>query len=107
MAEDADHVTIRAFAEELEKAGVHVREAVLYGPCAKSTLLCDCEIPVIVVSEAFGGDDLADGRTVLLAAWKTDPRILPVPVHPDAWAAADDDPRLHFAKTEGRPVPLD
>ena len=98
---------IRSYVQQLKAAGIDVTGVVHHGPGAQGIELGIGDIELIVLSPAFGESRIEDGRAVLRAAWETDPRIVPTPMHPDGWAEADRTPRAHYAKLTGVEIPLD
>lgn len=64
----------------------------------------DGPIEVVVVCSAFGQDPLQEGRALWAAVWAVDPRIQPVGVSPEQWAAAEESPILLRASLKGEKI---
>jgi predicted nucleotidyltransferase len=87
------------FLEELERSGVRLVAAYLYGSQATGTASPDSDIDVALISEEFTGDWLEDHRKIVDALLRSDPRIEPVRFRPEQFC--DEHPLAWEIKTRG------
>ncbi len=73
------------YAEALIKKGLRIQKMILFGSYACNKAHQESDIDIAVVSPDFGRDRLEEGKMLLQAAWRVDPRIEPVPVSSDAY----------------------
>jgi predicted nucleotidyltransferase len=98
VAEDAVLAVARAYVARLRERGVPVAAAYLHGAGAIGPVGEYDAIDLIVVSETFGADVVAETRDLMRAAWDVDPRISPTPVSVAKWNDPDDNPGTWWAK---------
>ena len=107
MVEGEVLAVARAYVARLRESGLPVAGAVLHGACVACPPGEFDAIELLVLSERFGRDRVAEGRELVRAAWEVDPRIVPTPVHPAKWAEPDDDPALWEARRTGKEITND
>lgn len=73
------------YAEALIKKGLRIQKMILFGSYACDKARPESDIDIAVVSPDFGKDRFEEGKMLLQAAWRIDPRIEPVPVSSDAY----------------------
>lgn len=85
MAVAADLITeiVKRYIEELEKNGIKIREAVVFGSFVKGTAKEWSDIDVALVSPDFTGDRFEDRRRIVPLRRKIDSRIEPIPFRPE------------------------
>jgi len=76
---------VAKYAEALIKKGLRIQKMILFGSYACDKAHRESDIDIAVVSPDFGRDRLEEGKMLLQAAWRVDPRIEPVPVSSDAY----------------------
>jgi len=84
MASSRDKVIedIRRYIRVLQKNGIPVEKAILFGSWARGEPSEESDIDVAVVSRAFSGDRFMDRRTVVPLRRKINARIEPIPFNP-------------------------
>lgn len=73
------------FKNALEKEGIRIAHAVLYGSQVSGKSHQDSDIDVAVISPDFGRDRFEEGLRLFQIARKIDPRIEPVPISSKAY----------------------
>lgn len=73
----------KKFVESLNKAGIRVNKAYLFGSYAKGLAKKDSDIDVCVVSPSFGGDYFGEMVRLRKLSLNIDSRIEPVPFLPE------------------------
>ncbi len=73
----------KRYIEELEKNGIKISEAVIFGSHAKGIVHEDSDIDIAIISDAFTGDRFDDRRKVVPFRRKIDSRIEPIPLRPE------------------------
>lgn len=91
---------VEDFLQELEKSGVRLAAAYLYGSYAGGSARPDSDIDVALVSEDFTGDLLEDHRRIVAALLRSDSRIEPVRFRPEEFC--DEHPLAWEIRTKGR-----
>ncbi|MGB9775585.1 MAG: nucleotidyltransferase domain-containing protein [Anaerolineae bacterium] len=99
-AEDQVLEIVEHFLRELEKAGIRLTAAYLYGSYAGGSARPDSDIDVALVSEDFTGDWLEDHRRILSALLQSDSRIEPVRFRPEEFC--NEHPLAWEIRTKGR-----
>ena len=69
---------ILRFVETLNKKGIHVEKAVLFGSYASGNFRPSSDLDLAIVSPDFGKDKFEEGKMLLQMAWRIDPRIEPI-----------------------------
>ncbi len=85
MAIAADSVIeiIKRYIEELEKNGITISEAIIFGSHTKGTDREESDIDVALVSVDFTGDRFEDRRKIVPLRRKIDNKIEPIPFRPE------------------------
>lgn len=74
---------ISRYIEELEKNGIPISEAYLFGSHAKGKARPESNIDIALISVAFTGDRFEDRRRIVPLRRKIDSRIDPIPFRPE------------------------
>lgn len=74
---------IKRYIEELERNGIKISEAVIFGSHTKGSDREESDIDVALVSTAFTGDRFEDRRKIIPLRRKIDNRIEPIPFRPE------------------------
>ena len=90
---------VSRFLEELERSGVRLAAAYLYGSQATGTAGPDSDIDVALISEDFTGNWLEDHQKIVDALLRSDTRIEPVRFRPEEFC--DEHPLAWEIKTKG------
>jgi len=100
MDQENDVMTIVShFLEELQRSGLHLTAAYLYGSHAAGTAHPDSDIDVALISEDFHGNWMEDHRRVLDALLRCDARIEAVRFRPEQFR--DEHPLAWEIRTKG------
>lgn len=91
---------VEHFLREIEKAGIRLKAAYLYGSYAEGTARPDSDIDVALISEDFTGDFLEDHHRIVPALLRSDSRIEPVWFRPEEFC--DEHPLAWEIRTKGR-----
>ncbi len=83
VAEDSTIVIISRYVKELEKNGIPISDAFLFGSHAKGEAKPESDIDVALISNAFTGDRFEDRRRIVPFRRKIDNRIEPIPFRPE------------------------
>lgn len=85
MAIAADSIIeiVKRYVEVLEKNGIKIREAIVFGSFVKGTAKEWSDIDVALVSSDFTGDRFKDRRRIVPLRRKIDSRIEPIPFRPE------------------------
>ncbi len=85
MAVAADSIIkiIKRYIEELEKNGIKISEAIIFGSRAKRTAKEESDINIALISDAFTGDRFEDRRRIVPLRRRIDSRIEPIPFRPE------------------------
>ena len=83
IATDSIIETVKRYIEELEKNGIKIREAILFGSIVKGTAKEWSDIDVALVSSDFTGDRFEDRRKIVPLRRNIDNRIEPLPFRPE------------------------
>lgn len=79
IATDSIIEIVKRYIEELEKNGIEIREAILFGSFVKGTAKEWSDIDIALVSPDFTGDRFEDRRRIIPMRRKIDSRIEPIP----------------------------
>ena len=74
---------ISKYIEELEKNGIPISEAILFGSHAKGKAKPESDIDIALISVAFTGDRFEDRRRIVPFRRRIDNRIEPIPFRPE------------------------
>ncbi|MBM3436434.1 MAG: nucleotidyltransferase domain-containing protein [Bacteroidetes bacterium] len=83
IATDSIIETVKRYIKELEKNGIEIREAIIFGSFVKGTAKEDSDIDVALISNNFTGDRYEDRRKIVPLRRKIDSRIEPIPFRPE------------------------
>lgn len=83
IATDSIIEIVKRYIEELEKNGIRIHEAIVFGSFAKGTAKEWSDIDVALVSPDFTGDRFEDRRKIVPLRRKIDNRIEPLPFRPE------------------------
>jgi predicted nucleotidyltransferase len=98
---------IRDYLSAVQRRGIRVSRAILYGSWARGEAGPDSDIDVLIVAPEFdeaSGADLVDVLWQLRAS--TDSRIEPLAVGEREWREDDAHPIIEIARREGEAVAL-
>lgn len=90
---------IQKFLTKLERNGIYVEEAYLFGSFARETENKWSDIDVAVISPAFSSDRFNERMRLMKISSEIDSRIEPVPYRPENFV--DEDPLVWQIKKEG------
>src|SRR4030066_947378 len=74
---------VKKYIQELQKNGITIQEAIIFGSYAKGIPKEESDLDVALVSPAFSGDRFEDRRKIVPLRRKIDNRIEPIPFRPD------------------------
>ncbi len=83
IVEDSVVEIVEKYIQELQKNGIPIQEAIIFGSYAKGSIKEESDIDVALVSPAFTGDRFEDRRKIVPLRRKIDSRIEPIPFRPD------------------------
>ncbi len=83
IATDSIIEIVKRYVAVLEKNGIKIREAIVFGSFAKGTAKEWSDIDVALVSPDFTGDRFEDRRKIVPLRRKIDNRIEPLPFRPE------------------------
>jgi predicted nucleotidyltransferase len=107
MAKDPVLEIIRQYLRELDRTGIRVRQAILYGSWARGDTRLDSDIDLVVISPQF--DDITD-RDLIDRLWEITAlvpeawRIEPIACGERQWLEDDTSPILEIARREGEVI---
>ena len=97
---------ILRFIEALNKKGVHVERALLFGSYASGNARAGSDLDVAIVSPDFGKDRFEEGKMLFQVAWRIDPRIEPVPISSKSFENDTWVPLIYEIRQKGIEVEL-
>ena len=83
VTEDPIIKIIKRYIEELERNGIKISEAVVFGSYVKGEVHEDSDIDIALISDSFTGDRFDDRRKVVPLRRKIDSRLEPIPFRPE------------------------
>jgi hypothetical protein len=83
IIEDSVIKIVKMYIEELEKNGIKISEAVIFGSRTKGVVHDDSDIDIALISDAFTGDRFEDRRRIVPLRRRIDSRIEPIPFRPE------------------------
>ena len=92
---------ILRFVETLNKKGIHVEKAVLFGSYASGNFRPSSDLDLAIVSPDFGKDKFEEGKMLLQMAWRVDPRIEPIPISSKSYENDTWIPLIYEIKEKG------
>jgi len=92
---------ILRFVETLNKKGIHVEKAVLFGSYASGNFRPSSDLDLAIVSPDFGKDKFEEGKMLLQMAWRVDPRIEPIPISSKSYENDTWIPLIYEIKENG------
>lgn len=107
MAKDPVLEIIRQYLRQLDRTGIRVRQAILYGSWARGDTRLDSDIDLVVISPQF--DDITD-RDLIDRLWEITAlvpeawRIEPIACGERQWLEDDTSPILEIARREGEVI---
>ncbi len=97
---------ILRFIEALNKKGIHVERALLFGSCASGNARAGSDLDVAIVSPDFGKDRFEEGKMLFQVAWRIDPRIEPIPISSKSFENDTWVPLIYEIRQKGIEVEL-
>lgn len=91
------------FANHVQRQGIPVTRAVLFGSWAKGKARKDSDIDICLVSPQFGKDDLVEMRYLLMETMAVDSRIEPISLSVEDYEN-DATPFIIEIKKHGYPI---
>ncbi|TVL99061.1 MAG: nucleotidyltransferase domain-containing protein [Candidatus Brocadia sp. WS118] len=82
IATDSIIEIVKRYVEVLEKNGIKIQEAIIFGSFVKGTAKEWSDIDIALVSSDFTGDRFNDRRKIVPLRRKIDSRIEPLPFRP-------------------------
>jgi uncharacterized protein len=97
---------ILRFIEALNKKGIHVETALLFGSYASGNARAGSDLDVAIVSPDFGKDRFEEGKMLFQVAWRIDPRIEPIPISSKSFENDTWVPLIYEIRQKGIEVEL-
>ncbi len=97
---------ILRFIEALNKKGIHVERALLFGSYASGNARAGSDLDVAIVSPDFGKDRFEEGKMLFQVAWRIDPRIEPIPISSKSFENDTWVPLIYEIRQKGIEVEL-
>jgi predicted nucleotidyltransferase len=97
---------ILRFIEALNKKGIHVERALLFGSYASGDARAGSDLDVAIVSPDFGKDRFEEGKMLFQVAWRIDPRIEPIPISSKSFENDTWVPLIYEIRQKGIEVEL-
>jgi predicted nucleotidyltransferase len=94
------------FIEALNKKGIHVERALLFGSYASGNARAGSDLDVAIVSPDFGKDRFEEGKMLFQVAWRIDPRIEPIPISSKSFENDTWVPLIYEIRQKGIEVEL-
>lgn len=85
----------------LKQKGISIENIIIYKSHASGKSHSYSDIDIAVVSPDFGLDRFEEGKLLLQAAWRIDPRIQPVPVSSEAFEKDTCVPLIYETRERG------
>lgn len=82
-ADDSIISVINKYIVELERNGIPISQAFLFGSYSKGSVKPESDIDVALISNAFMGDRFEDRRRIIPIRRGIDSRIEPIPFRPE------------------------
>ncbi|MFP4108555.1 MAG: nucleotidyltransferase domain-containing protein [Desulfonatronovibrio sp.] len=84
MASTKDEIIrdVKKYLAELNRHGIPVQKAILFGSWAKGHVSEESDIDIAVISDVFTGDRFEDRRKIVPLRRKINTRIEPIPYSP-------------------------
>ncbi|MDO9351281.1 MAG: nucleotidyltransferase domain-containing protein, partial [Deltaproteobacteria bacterium] len=92
--------------EALNKKGIHVERALLFGSYASGNARAGSDLDVAIVSPDFGKDRFEEGKMLFQVAWRIDPRIEPIPISSKSFENDTWVPLIYEIRQKGIEVEL-
>lgn len=92
MAQKADiklKKTVKDYIEQLEKSGIHVQQAILFGSYANGKYDEWSDIDLAIVSEDFAGNRFEDRNKIRKITLQINSDISPMPFRPEDFNKSD------------------
>ena len=97
---------ILRFTKALNRKGIRVERALLFGSYASGKDCANSDLDVAIVSPDFGKDRFEEGKMLFQIAWRIDPRIEPIPISSKAFENDTWIPLIYEIKEKGIEVEL-
>jgi len=98
---------IITYVEEASKIGLHISDAILFGPYARGEANQESHINVLLVCAEYDEDSSERIKNMLWSLRsKTDSRIEPIPISKQDWVNGAGGSSADIARKEGIHVPL-
>jgi predicted nucleotidyltransferase len=81
--------TIKSYVEQLERIGIHVHQAILFGSYANGTYDEWSDIDLAIVSKDFAGDRFEDRNRIRKITLQINSDISPMPFRPEDFNDSD------------------
>jgi predicted nucleotidyltransferase len=81
--------TIKSYVEQLERIGIHVQQAILFGSYANGTYDEWSDIDLAIVSKDFAGDRFEDRNRIRKITLQINSDISPMPFRPEDFNDSD------------------
>ncbi|OGW49072.1 MAG: hypothetical protein A2Z50_00545 [Nitrospirae bacterium RBG_19FT_COMBO_42_15] len=83
VAIDKIIVSLKKYIQELQKNGIPIQEAFIFGSYVKGNPREESDIDIALISSVFSGDRFEDRRKIVPLRRKIDNRIEPIPFRPE------------------------
>lgn len=80
---------VKRYLSELNKYGIHVEKAYLYGSYATGNYHKDSDIDIVIISRDFQGMRFSDWKRIAPLTEDIDVRIEPMPFRPEDFTDSD------------------
>ncbi len=97
---------ILRFVRALDKTGIRVEKAVLYGFYASGSFRSGSDLDLAIISPDFGKDRFEEGKKLLQIAWRVDPRMEPVPISSESYENDTWIPLIYEIRQKGIEIQL-
>ena len=101
MVDPAIREVIGKYVQVLRTKGIRVDRVILFGSRASGRAHADSDVDLAVISPDFGRDRYGEGKMLLQAAWRIDPRLEPVPISSESYEKDTWLPLIHEVRERG------
>jgi len=95
---------VKRYLSELNKHGIHIEKAYLYGSYARGNYHQDSDIDIVIISRDFQGMRFSDWEGIAPLTEDIDVRIEPMPYRPEDFT--DSDPLAVEVMATGEEIKL-
>jgi len=92
---------ILRFVDVLNRKGIRVEKAVLYGSYASGNVHTGSDLDLAIISPDFGKNRFEEGKMLLQMAWRIDPRLEPIPISSESYEKDTWIPLIYEIKEKG------